>query len=227
MLKTEFSASVIALFAACTIAMSSALWAQSEDAGTDAATQTEESGTDAAEGAVGGDGAAAGIESQLSLGENTEAEDGTGQPYTKEVNGAWELRCLRTETPEEDPCQMYQLLDDGDGQPVAEVSLFRLPGDGRAKAGATVIVPLETALPNQLTIQIDGGAAKRYPYAFCNQLGCYSRIGLTEEDVNAFRRGREAVMTIIPALAPDQEVRLTLSLDGFIATYDKVSVMDR
>ncbi len=78
-----------------------------------------------------------------------------------------------------------------------------------------------------MTLQIDGGAPKRYPYAFCNQLGCYSRIGLTEEDVNAFKRGREAVMTIIPALAPDQEVKLTMSLEGFTASYDKVSVIDQ
>lgn len=227
MLKTEFPASVIALVAACSISMGSALWAQTEEAPADDTTQTEDTTTDQAESEAGEAGSAAEIESQLSLGENAEGEEGMGQPYTKEVNGAWELRCLKTETPEQDPCQMYQLMDDGQGQPVAEFSLFRLPGDGRAKAGATVIVPLETALPNQLTIRIDDGPAKRYPYAFCNQLGCYARIGLTEEDVNAFKRGREAVMTIIPALAPDQEVKLTMSLDGFTASYDKVSVIEQ
>lgn len=240
MLKTDFSASATALLAAGMISFGSALWAQTASTSgetTESAEQSEEvkpavqseetqqaSETEATDDATG---SADQIESQLSLGEDADGSDGIGKPYTKEVNGAWELRCLKTETPEEDPCQMYQLMDDGQGAPVAEFSLFRLPGDGRAKAGATVIVPLETALPNQLTIQIDGGAAKRYPYAFCNQLGCYSRIGLTEEDVNAFKRGREAVMTIIPALAPDQQVKLTMSLDGFTASYDKVSVIEQ
>ncbi len=222
MLKTNFSASAAALLAAGMISMGSALWAQSESTAGDgneaAAEETQGEGTTSSN---------AEIESQLSLGQDADAADGLGKPYTKEVNGAWELRCLKTETPEQDPCQMYQLMDDGQGAPVAEFSLFRLPGEGKAKAGATVIVPLETALPNQLTVQIDGGQAKRYPYAFCNQLGCYSRIGLTQEDVAAFKRGREAVLTIIPALAPDQQVKLTMSLEGFTASYDKVSVIEQ
>ena len=165
------------------------------------------------------------VGSQLSMGPDANAPDDLGQPYTRETNGAWELRCLRTEVPEDDPCQMYQLLDDGEGQPVAEFSLFRLPEGGQATAGATVIVPLETSLQDQLTVQIDGGGAKRYPFAFCNQVGCYARIGLTVEDIDAYKRGAQAIMTIVPALAPDQQVRLTLSLSGFTASYANVSVI--
>jgi invasion protein IalB len=226
MLKTHYSAFFAALVAVGMISVGTTLWAQSET--TEAETTDERAQTtEPADTAEGAPSSSSEIESQLSLGQDADSPEGLGKPYTKEVNGAWELRCLKTETPEEDPCQMYQLMDDGQGNPVAEFSLFRLPGDGRAKAGATVIVPLETALPAQLTVQIDGGPAKRYPYAFCNQLGCYSRIGLTEEDINAYKRGAEAVMTIIPALAPDQEVKLTMSLNGFTASYDKVSVIEQ
>lgn len=171
-------------------------------------------------------GTAAAIEDQLSLGEDADKDPDLGQPYTKEVNGAWEMRCIRTES-EEDPCQMYQLLDDGQGAPVAEISLFRLPDGGKAEAGATVVVPLETALPQQLTIAVDGGKARRYPYAFCNPVGCYARMGLTSEDVASFKRGNEAKITIVPALAPEQRVVLTLSLSGFTASFDKVSVIDQ
>lgn len=169
---------------------------------------------------------AADVEAQLSMGEDAEADAAVGKPYTKEVIGAWELRCIKTEE-EVDPCQMYQLMDDGQGAPVAEVSLFRLPEGGKAEAGATVIVPLETALSAQLTVTIDGGKARRYPYAFCNQVGCYVRMGLTPADVAAFKRGKEAALTIVPALAPDQTVELTLSLDGFTASYDKSSVIEQ
>ncbi|MEQ6248058.1 invasion associated locus B family protein [Sulfitobacter sp. HNIBRBA3233] len=173
--------------------------------------------------------AAQSVEEQLSLGEDADAASQVGQPYTRETIGAWEMRCIRAEegAEGEEPCQMYQLLDDGQGAPVAEVSLFRLPAGGRAVAGATIIVPLETALPQQLTMTIDGGKARRYPYAFCNPVGCYVRLGLTEADVAAMKRGREAVLTIVPALAPDQEVKLALSLEGFTASYDKVSVIDQ
>lgn len=166
------------------------------------------------------------IEEQLSLGEDADGDPELGKPYTQEVIGAWEMRCIRTEA-ETDPCQMYQLLDDGQGAPVAEFSLFRLPEGGKAEAGATIVVPLETSLPQQLTIAVDGGKARRYPYAFCNPVGCYARLGLTPGDISSFKRGKEAVITIIPALAPDQEVKLSLSLTGFTASYNKVSVIEQ
>ena len=174
----------------------------------------------------GTSGNASQIEEQLSLGEDADKDPDLGKPYTKKEIGSWEMRCIKTEE-EVDPCQMYQLLADGEGAPVAEVSLFRLPDGGQAKAGATVVVPLETALPAQLTLSVDGGKARRYPYAFCNPVGCYVRMGLTDADIGAFKRGKEAVMTIVPALAPDQEVKLTLSLDGFTASYDEVSVIEQ
>lgn len=169
---------------------------------------------------------AASINDQLSLGEDADTDPDLGKPYTRETIGAWEMRCLKVEEGEE-PCQMYQLMDDGQGAPVAEVSLFRLPPGNKAVAGATVIVPLETALPQQLTLSIDGGKTRRYPYAFCNPVGCYVRLGLTAEDVTAFKRGNEAKMTIVPALAPDQKVELVLSLEGFTASFDKVSVLNQ
>lgn len=165
-------------------------------------------------------------EDQLSLGEDADKDPEVGKPYTAETIGQWEMRCIKLEEGT-DPCQMYQLLDDGQGAPVAEVSLFRLPSGGKAIAGATIVVPLETAIPQQLTIAIDGGKARRYPYAFCNPVGCYVRLGLTAADVAAFKRGNEAKMTIVPALAQDQKVVLTMSLEGFTASYDKVSVLDQ
>ena len=135
------------------------------------------------------------IEEQLSLGEDADKDPEIGKPYTKEVIGSWEMRCIKGADGTE-PCQMYQLLDDGQGAPVAEISLFRLPDGGKAAAGATIVVPLETALPQQLTISVDGGKARRYPYAFCNPVGCYVRLGLTAADIAVFKRGKEAVIEI-------------------------------
>jgi invasion protein IalB len=190
------------------------------------ATEEEPAQTEEQQLQPGTSGNAAQIEEQLSLGEDADKDPELGKPYTKKEIGSWEMRCIKTEE-EVDPCQMYQLLADGEGAPVAEVSLFRLPDGGQAKAGATVVVPLETALPAQLTLSVDGGKARRYPYAFCNPVGCYVRMGLTDADIGAFKRGKQAVLTIVPALAPDQEVKLTLSLDGFTAGYDEVSVIEQ
>ncbi len=162
-------------------------------------------------------------ESQLSLGEDA---DEVGKPYTREVTEDWEMRCIRVEEGEE-PCQMYQMMDDGQGAPVAEISVFRLPEGGKAVAGATLIVPLETSLTDQLRISIDGDKARRYPFAFCNPIGCYVRLGLTAEDIASFKRGNAATITIVPALAPDQKVDLDLSLKGFTASFDAVSVVEQ
>ncbi|WP_300019172.1 invasion associated locus B family protein [uncultured Roseobacter sp.] len=162
----------------------------------------------------------------LSLGEEASEGPKVGETYVKEEHGDWSMRCIKTEEGD-DPCQMYQLLADGEGTPISEFTLFRLPDGGQARAGATVIVPLETSLAAQLTVKIDSNAAKRYPFAFCNSIGCYARIGLTQEDIDGFKKGNQATLTIVPVLAPDQKVDISLSLTGFTAAYDVVSVIEQ
>ena len=163
------------------------------------------------------------IQDQLSLGEDASIPQ-VGQTYTKETNGDWDVRCIKTVDGLDEPCQMYQLMSDDEGTPVAEISIFRLPEGGRAIAGATIVVPLETSLPPQLVMQVDAGSTRRYPYSFCNTIGCYSRVGLVDEEVDAFLAGKAAKLTIVPAMAPDQTVELTMSLTGFTASYAKTTI---
>ena len=169
---------------------------------------------------------------ELSMGQEVAAgEPGLASPETAEVGQtylagnfeAWEQRCVKTEDGS-DPCQLYQLLKDQTGGPVAEIALFDLPaGSSQAAAGATVIVPLGTLLTANMQITIDGGKAKIYPFTMCESVGCVSRIGLTAAEVDQFRKGATAVMTIVPAFAPDQRVALNISLKGFTAGFKAVS----
>ncbi|MCI2393194.1 invasion associated locus B family protein [Aliiroseovarius sediminis] len=148
-----------------------------------------------------------------------------GQTYIEKVTGDWERKCITLpEGQGDDPCQMYQLLKDDKGNSVAEISLGRLPEGGQATAGATVVVPLETLLTQQLTISVDGGQGKRYPFRFCAQPGCVANIGFTQAEIDGFKRGAKATVSIVPAAAPDQKVNLTMSLDGFTQSYDELSV---
>lgn len=156
----------------------------------------------------------------LSLG--TPANDGIGSTYTKAAFDAWEQRCVRTETGQ-DPCQLYQLLKDGQGTSVAEINVFPLPDGGEAVAGATLIAPLETLLTAGLRIAIDGSEAKIYPFTFCARIGCVARIGFTAAEHEAFKKGAAATVTIVPAVAPDETVALTVSLKGFTAGYEAVA----
>ncbi|WP_306151047.1 invasion associated locus B family protein [Roseovarius sp. MMSF_3281] len=143
--------------------------------------------------------------------------------YIKEEHGDWQMKCFRSEA-EEDPCQMYQLLREDAGNPVAEFSLFRLPEGSQAVAGATIVVPLGTLLSEELKISVDGGKAKTYPFRFCSMVGCFAQVGLTQADVDAFKAGAAANLQIVPAQAPDQTVDIKASLSGFTAAYDNVSV---
>ncbi len=158
----------------------------------------------------------------LSLGEPVQTEPAVGEPYVREEFGDWALRCVRTESGD-DPCQLYQLLADQNGNSVAEISIFPLPDNEQAAAGATVVTPLETLLTQQITLTVDGGQAKRYPFTFCTQIGCVARIGLLAEEVDQFRRGAQATVRIVPAAAPDQVVTLGVSLSGFTAGFAAVA----
>ncbi|MFD1912923.1 invasion associated locus B family protein [Halodurantibacterium flavum] len=198
------------LAAAILCAMALPLAAQ--DAPAEPATPAETTEAPAAPAPVPGD---------LSLGEEIGGDE-IGDAYVAETFGDWEMRCIRA--PEgQDPCQLYQLLDDAEGNSVAEISLFSLPDGQQAAAGATIVTPLETLLTQQITLQVDGATAKRYPFTWCSMAGCVARVGFTQAEVDAFKRGNRATMTIVPVVAPDQQVALDISLQGFTAGYDAVA----
>lgn len=159
----------------------------------------------------------------LSLGTTVTPTDGIGSTYTQATFELWEQRCVRTEDGA-NPCQLYQLLKDSTGNPVAEITVFGLPESGQAVAGATIVVPLETLLTANLTISIDATPAKIYPFSFCTQLGCVSRVGFTDEEIAQFKKGAKAKLTIVPAVAPDQKVELDISLNGFTAGFEAVKL---
>lgn len=185
---------------------------------TEAAPAAEEAAP--AEG-VAADGAAAG---DLAMGQEVGAADGPGTTYTAATFEAWEQKCVRTESGV-DPCQLYLLLKDQEGNSVAEFTMFNLPAgsEGPAVAGATFIAPLETLLTAGMTLQIDAAPGKLYPFTFCAQIGCVARIGFTAEEIAAMKAGAAAKITIVPFVAPDEKVELTLSLKGFTAGYEAVT----
>jgi len=162
----------------------------------------------------------AAADNQFNTGEPV-VDEGPGSTYLLGKTGDWEIRCVRA-VDGFDPCQLYQLLKDGAGNSVAELTMVALPGGAEAAAGATIVTPLETLLTAQITYSIDGGTPKRYPFTWCSMIGCFSRVGFTQAEVDLMKRGRQATMVIVPAVAPDQRVTLTVSLTGFTASYEQV-----
>jgi len=137
----------------------------------------------------------------------------------RDTFGDWEVRCA----PGGEDCFMYQLAMDSQNNPVAEVSILKLPEDNDAAAGVTMVTPLGTLLQSGVVVQVDQGEARQYPFNWCSQVGCFARFGLTQESINSMKRGAAATVMLASVAAPETPVRLNLSLTGFTAGYDSLT----
>ncbi|MFC3630756.1 invasion associated locus B family protein [Paracoccus angustae] len=152
-----------------------------------------------------------------------DAEPQVGQYYVKTTNQDWTTRCLKAEQGK-DPCELYQLLKDDEGNAVAEMTLIPLKNSEDVAAGATVVAPLETDLIQGLGFAVGTGESRGYPFSFCAPVGCVSRLGFTQAELDALKRGSEATLTLLPFGGNrDNPVRLKLSLSGFTAAFDALS----
>lgn len=159
----------------------------------------------------------------LAMGTDIADEKAPGTTYSRGTYGDWTVRCIRVKEGEKEPCQLYQLLKDSTGNRIAEFNIFNLPKGQQAAAGATIVTPLETLLTKQLTLSVDGGPNKRYPFSWCSVTGCFSRIGFSNSDLAAFKRGASAKIGIVPIVAPDQTISVAVSLTGFTKGFEAVT----
>lgn len=159
-------------------------------------------------------------EAEAAAGESDEPE--IGSYYAKSTHQDWTIRCIKAEEGV-DPCELYQLLQDSDGNSVAEMTLIPLE-NGDVSAGATLVAPLETDLTRGLSVSIDSGEVRGYPFSFCAPVGCVSRMGFTGPELSELKRGANATISLLPFGAdPENPVNLDLSLSGFTAAFDEMS----
>lgn len=152
------------------------------------------------------------------------AETQVGETYTAETHGDWEIRCIRAEEGRPEPCQLYQLLRDANGGPVAEINVFEMVDEGQLVAGATIVTPLDTLLTPGLRLRVDEGPWSEYAFSFCQPIGCFAQLGLTAENLDGLRQGGAAYVAMVPLPAPDQVVELAASLTGFTAGFTALGV---
>ena len=154
--------------------------------------------------------------------EGAAAEPQAGQYYARDTHGDWTIRCVKAGQGL-DPCELYQLMKDGDGNAVAEMTLIPLR-NSEVAAGATLVAPLETDLMHGIGFAVDNAQPRGYPFAVCTPVGCVSRMGFTEAELNGLKRGNKAKVTLLPFGGdPKQPVELNLSLSGFTAAFDALS----
>lgn len=150
-----------------------------------------------------------------------------GEPYVAEIFRDWQVRCIRAaedDTP--DRCEMFQLLEEENGNPVAE---FRIAAalfeQDDTIANATILTPLDTLLSPGLQLRVDDAEPAVVPYAFCRQIGCFVQLSLTAEDISMFENGADTQVVLF-ALIRDElgqmggaPVPTTASLRGFTAAF--------
>ena len=146
-----------------------------------------------------------------------------GEGYLREKYGEWELRCIKAEVMKDEECRVFNFLVDQDGNTIAQLDMQFLSTGGKAVAGVDIATPLGSLLTAQVVLKIDAGKAKRYPYTWCDQQGCYARFGMTQEEIDAMKRGAKANVTILSVAAPDQPLSMDLSLSGFTAVWNAIA----
>ena len=146
-----------------------------------------------------------------------------GEGYLREKYGEWELRCIKAEVMKDEECRVFNFLVDQDGNTIAQLDMQFLATGGKAVAGVDIATPLGSLLTAQVVLKIDAGKAKRYPYTWCDQQGCYARFGMTQEEIEAMKRGAKANVIISSVAAPDQPLSMDLSLSGFTAVWNAIA----
>ena len=157
----------------------------------------------------------------LSIDDTIMSEPQKTEPYIKERFENWSLKCIKTVNSIE-RCEANQIIFNQKQQPVAEISIIKLPKGQVAAAAATIIVPLETILSEGLVLAIQELEPKKYQFKFCNSLGCYSQIGLTDNEVEALKKRKKASIFLKHISSGDQQIAIPMSLDGFTKTFSNV-----
>lgn len=134
-------------------------------------------------------------------------------------HGEWDVGCLAGTT----NCEMQQVAQDAEGNPVMLVRVVKLPQGSEAPALAIFNTPLGTLLPAGLGFQIDTAEPAALPFEWCVQEGCIVRLGLRQAEVDALKRGRAVNMQVTSIAEPAAPVKLTLSLAGFTAAFDSLT----
>lgn len=134
-----------------------------------------------------------------------------------ETFGAWTRIC--TTEGAQQSCLISQVLQDEEGNNVAEVSIVDVADGGETVAGISIATPLDTLLLPGVRFQVDAFDENRLPFNFCQPGGCVVQIGLTQENIDIFSAATAAAVTIVPIAAPDVEVPLSLSFEGFADAY--------
>ena len=77
-------------------------------------------------------------------------------------------------------------------------------------------------LDEGIILQVDDSLPRRYRFVVCQNDGCYSRFGLSPNELSTMKGGKGMVMTVYAFNNPDQAIDLAFSLAGFTAAFERI-----
>jgi invasion protein IalB len=138
----------------------------------------------------------------------------------KATHGDWEVHCVEAEG---GGCLMTQRIPGENDNTLFVAELIALENNPNGVAGMRIRAPIGVFLTRGLSIQIDSGQPVQAPFVFCAPDVCVAEVVLREQDVNLFRRGAKASLTVFAVQAPEQPQTGELSLIGFTKSFEELS----
>ena len=140
---------------------------------------------------------------------------------TETVFDDWTVICIRNDEGEEN-CRMQQVVLNDSGTPIATLEVWKINNNTDLVAGSVIALPLGVMLEEGILMQVDQALPRRYRYVMCDRDGCYSRLGLSRNEVGRMKAGSSMSMTIFAFANPDQPIDLEISLAGFTKAFDSM-----
>ena len=150
--------------------------------------------------------------------QNDATQNNTSQgarPSVEEQIGDWRFLCFG-EGLERD-CGAIQIQVNEKKQRVMEARIIRVNKD---QIGLLVILPLGVRLQAGVAVAVDGTYLGTLQYNVCTQDGCQALAVLNEQNAEIFRKGSQAVLTIVAG--KNNKVGVPLSLKGFTKSESRV-----
>jgi invasion protein IalB len=142
----------------------------------------------------------------------------SAQIRASQVFEDWLVTCQTAGTAKS--CAMSQTLTEASSTQIALVWIIEMNADGRAKA--IVRTPLGVLLPEGVHVSIGNGGQTDVPFRFCGANSCTAEFVFGEDWLSRVRSA-SAITVDFMSLA-GQPVSLGLSLKGFRAAYEYISV---
>lgn len=135
----------------------------------------------------------------------------------RKTHGHWHVSCGTPPGAKNEKCALVQDVTDETRPNYSLRVIFLRSRDGK-KEVLRVVAPLGVLLPTGLGLKIDNADMGHAPFMKCGKIGCIAEVVVTDQIVNKFKTGRNAVFIIFQT--PEVGIGFPVSLSGFGAGYN-------